>query len=143
MTATVNTLKSTPRIVIRSSAEQSSFMPPRIGQIVGSALQAEISDLNRATLRLLATAARLGSSEPLAAALLGTSNEVISLFGDVGRDERILSKTLGFPLVQLRFNDPTTVRLLLQSGAVDAASIMAITRTFPLEVIEGTQVRMG
>lgn len=109
---------------------------PQISTVAGVSLQADIMELNRAFIRVLQTAARLGSAEPLAPLLLGTSQEMIDLFNDQGHGERLLAQSIGFPLVNLRIHDVGVMRQVLSSGLVSAASVQAITRTFPLEVIE-------
>jgi len=114
---------------------------PQVSCVAGGALQADIMDLNRAVIRLLQTAARLGPAEPLAPLLLGTSAEMIDLFLDPGRGERLLAQSIGFPLVQLRIHDVGVMRQMLSEGLVSASSVQGITRSFPLEVIEAATRR--
>lgn len=109
---------------------------PQVSCVAGAALQADIMELNRSVIRLLQTAARLGPAEPLAPMLLGTSSEMIDLFLDPGRGERLLAQSIGFPLVQLRIHDVGVMRQMLSEGLVSASSVQGITRSFPLEVLE-------
>jgi hypothetical protein len=109
---------------------------PHVSSVAGAALQADIVEVNKAIIRLLKTAARMGASEPLAPMLLGTSQEMIDLFFSPSAGERLLSQSIGFPLFQLRIHDVGVMRQMLSDGLVSATSVQALTKTFPLEVVQ-------
>lgn len=117
---------------------------PQISAVSGSALQADIAELNKAVIRVLKTAARMGGSEPLAPMLLGTSRDMIDLFFNPTTGERLLAQSLGFPLVQLRIHDVGVMRQVIADGVVSSASVQSLTKTFPLEVVQAaTRTRRG
>jgi len=114
---------------------------PRISAVAGEALQRAIQDVNKATIALLKTAARLDTVEPLAPMLIGASADLIALFDKPAHGERLLAQSMGFPLVQMRILDVGIMRQMLSDGAVSTATVMALTKTFPLDVIEAAAPR--
>jgi hypothetical protein len=126
-----------PRQLKTESFASSDFEQlPHVSAVAGAALQADIVEVNRAIIRLLKTAARMGSAEPLSPILLGTTQEMIDLFFSPSAGERLLSQSIGFPLFQLRIHDVGVMRQLLSDGLVSATSVQALTKTFPLEVVQ-------
>lgn len=114
---------------------------PKLSTVAGAALQHDIAELNKAFIRVMSTAARLGQSEPLAPLLLDTSPEMVELFMEPRQGERLLSMSLGFPLVKMRIHDVGVMRQLLSDGTVNAQTVQAITKGFPLAILEAVSKR--
>lgn len=106
-----------------------------IDLVTGSAIQQRIDELNRAFIELLRTAALLGPAEPLAAQLIGTSQEVIDLFAEDHVCHRMLSMSFGFPLVKARILDHNVIKSMVSDGNADAHAVKAITESFSLDIV--------
>lgn len=119
------------------AVESNSSNAPNIARICGPTLQKAIEEANRSFLRLCVTAARLGSSEPLAASLLGVDQAFLDVFTEeVAGRESILAASYGFPLFEPRIKDPSKLLMIAREGSGSTTSIAELTRTFNLPVIE-------
>lgn len=96
------------------------------------AIQQAIERFNEAGISMLLIAARNMSSDPIAAFLIGVSEETLSEYKKVSKADLISASALGAPLFVPRFSDAATLRSLLASGFGKANVLSALTRTLPL-----------
>lgn len=110
---------------------------PNIAQVVGPALQAEITEANRAILRLYVAAARLRRADPLSPSLLGVSETFLdTLIENVAGRETLLASALGFPLFELKIKDEAILKSIIQDGVGSSGTVAELTKHLPLPVFE-------
>lgn len=96
------------------------------------AIQQAIERFNEAGISMLLIAARNMSTDPIAAFLIGVSEETLSEYTKVSKADLISASALGAPLFVPRFSDAATLRSLLTSGFGKANVLAALTKTLPL-----------
>lgn len=96
------------------------------------ALQHAIERFNDAGISLLLTAAKNRKIDPLAAFLIGISDETLEEYSRLSKADLVSASTLGAPLFVPRFADSATLRTLLTSGFSKSSVLAALTRTLPL-----------
>jgi hypothetical protein len=103
------------------------------------ALQQAIERFNEAGISLLLTAAKYKRIDPLAAFLIGVSDETLDEYSHLSKADLISASTLGAPLFVPRFSDPATLRAMLTTGFSKASVLAALTRTLPLPPVAARQ----
>ncbi len=95
-------------------------------------MQQAIKNLNVAAIDLILAAAKCRKYEPLAAFLLGISEEALGEYEKTLKTELINASRLGVPIMIPRFSDPAVLRHLLSTGFSSPSVLAELTKSMPL-----------
>lgn len=99
-------------------------------------LQEHITRANEAVIDVILAAARMKDVEPLAAPLLGLSDEALEAYRLIRKYDLMQASKIGFTIFVPRITDPAVLRSLLERGMEDPSVVRALTKTLPLQLME-------